>query len=246
MIVLFTDFGYQGPYLGQMHAAIAQRSPSTRVIDLIHDAPQYKPQAAAHLLAAYAQGFPEGTIFLCVVDPGVGTETRQPVILQADACWYVGPGNGLFDVLSGRAQQSRWYQIDWRPKQLSHSFHGRDLFAPIAAKLAMGEPINHYANPMSITSKHCSDDFFEVIYFDAFGNAITGIRSKTLNDNHHLCIKDQTLRHARTFGDVAVGQTFWYRNANQLIEIATNQANTQHRLALQIGDKITLSTDASH
>jgi len=244
MIVLFTDFGYQGPYLGQMRAAIAQQSASTLVIDLIHDAPQYNLKAAAHLLAAYTQDFPVGTVFLSVVDPGVGTDTRQPVIVHADGCWYVGPGNGLFNVLSARAQQAQWYQIDWRPNKLSHSFHGRDLFAPIAAKLAIGEPINHYASPISAPlTQHCPNDLFEAIYFDAFGNAITGIRSETLNDNHHLNINDQILHYARTFGEVAIGQTFWYRNANQLIEIATNQSNTQRHLALQIGDKITLNPD---
>ena len=95
MIALFTDFGLHGPYTGQMKAALHQMAPGTPVIDLFADAPVGNPRASAYLLAVYAAWFPAGTVFLCVVDPGVGG-ARPPVILEADGRWYVGPGNGLF------------------------------------------------------------------------------------------------------------------------------------------------------
>ena len=103
MIVVFTDFGLQGPYTGQMKAVLHQLAPAVPVIDLFADAPIGNPKASAYLLAAYAQWFVAGTVFLCVVDPGVGG-TRPPIILEADGRWYVGPGNGLFEWFSAEPQ----------------------------------------------------------------------------------------------------------------------------------------------
>ncbi|UVK54530.1 SAM-dependent chlorinase/fluorinase [Mesorhizobium sp. AR02] len=90
MIVLFTDFGLHGPYTGQMKAVLHQMAPGIPAIDLFSDAPVGNPKASAYLLVAYAEWFPAGTVFLCVVDPGVGG-TRPSVIVEADGRWYVGP-----------------------------------------------------------------------------------------------------------------------------------------------------------
>jgi S-adenosylmethionine hydrolase len=102
MIVLFTDFGLQGPYTGQMKAVLHQTAPGIPIIDLFADAPTGNPKASAYLLAAYAQWFAAGTTFLCVVDPGVGG-ARPPAMLDADGRWYVGPGSGLFELIERRA-----------------------------------------------------------------------------------------------------------------------------------------------
>src|SRR5260370_8216372 len=98
MIALFTDFGLHGPYTGQVKAVMYQMAPGIPVIDLFADAPVGNPKASAYLLAAYAAWFPEGTVFLCVVDPGVGG-ARPALFLQADERWYIGPGNGLFELI---------------------------------------------------------------------------------------------------------------------------------------------------
>jgi S-adenosyl-L-methionine hydrolase (adenosine-forming) len=90
-------------------------------------------------LAAYAAWFPERTVFLCVVDPGVGG-TRPSISIESDSRWYIGPGNGLFELIQRRARGTRSWDIDWKPKHVSASFHGRDLFAPVAAMLARGDP----------------------------------------------------------------------------------------------------------
>lgn len=116
-IVMFTDFGLEGPYVGQVKAVLATQAPQSIVIDLFADAPAHDPEAAAYLLAAYTAGFPAGTIFLCVVDPGGGGGTRQPVVVNADGHWLVGPDNGLFNVIDARAGEAKWLEITWRPEQ---------------------------------------------------------------------------------------------------------------------------------
>ena len=105
MIVLFTDFGRDGPYVGQMHGAVHQAAIETTlpIIDLMHDAPAGEPMLSAYLLAAYAAPFPAASVFVCVVDPGVGT-ARAPVALRADEHWFVGPDNGLLEIAARRAR----------------------------------------------------------------------------------------------------------------------------------------------
>src|SRR5579864_4320927 len=113
MIVLFTDFGLAGPYTGQVMAVLQQSAPEVAVVSLFADAPAGNPKASAYLLAAYAAWFPEGTVFLCVVDPGVGGE-RPAVIVEADRRWYVGPGDGLFELVLRRARKAQSFDITWR------------------------------------------------------------------------------------------------------------------------------------
>src|SRR5258708_14733356 len=139
MIVLFTDCVWQGPYRGQMKAVLHQMAPGISIIALFADAPAGNPKASAYLLAAYAQWFAAGTTFLCVVDPGVGG-ARPPVILEADGRWYVGPGNGLFELIERRAAKTRSWDIDLKPRRLSPRFHGRHPSAPAAALLARVAP----------------------------------------------------------------------------------------------------------
>jgi S-adenosyl-L-methionine hydrolase (adenosine-forming) len=179
MIVLFTDFGLQGPYTGQMKAVLHQTAPGIPIIDLFADAPTGNPKASAYLLAAYAQWFAAGTTFLCVVDPGVGG-ARPPAMLDADGRWYVGPGNGLFELIERRATTARRFEIDWRPLHLSASFHGRDLFAPVAAMLARGEPPPGRPRKDAERRSDWPDDLAEIVYIDHFGNAMTGLRASML------------------------------------------------------------------
>src|SRR2546426_5482799 len=114
MIVLFTDFGLQGPYTGQMKAVLHQMAPGISIIDLFADAPAGNPKASAYLLAAYAQWFAAGATFLCVVDPR-GGGARPPGILAADGRRYVGPGNGLLGLIERRAATARRRGNDPKP-----------------------------------------------------------------------------------------------------------------------------------
>jgi S-adenosyl-L-methionine hydrolase (adenosine-forming) len=240
MIVLFTDFGLQGPYTGQMKAVLHQMAPSVPVIDLFADAPAGNPKASAYLLAAYAAWFPAGTVFLCVVDPGVGGE-RPPLIVEADGRWYVGPGNGLFELVQRRADTVHRWDITWQPERLSASFHGRDLFAPVAAMLARGDapPGRPRANA-SDRQPDWPDDLAEIVYIDHYGNAMTGLRAAALPAGSGLAAAGRTLEHARTFSDLPVGTAFWYENSNGLVEIAVNQGRADRALGLSVGSSVSI------
>ena len=235
MIVLFTDFGLSGPYTGQMKAVLHQTAPAMPVVDLFADAPAGNPKASAYLLAAYAPWFPASTIFLCVVDPGVGG-ARPPIIVEADGRWFVGPGNGLFELVQRRAQQTRTWDIDWQPERLSASFHGRDLFAPVAAMLARGEaPPGQPRVDRADRRADWPDDLSEIIYIDHYGNAMTGLRAAALPRDGRLVAAGRLLERARTFSDLPPGTAFWYENSNGLVEIAVNQGRADRELGLSIG-----------
>ena len=238
MIVLFTDFGLSGPYTGQVKAVFAAEVPGVPVIDLFADAPAADPRAAAYLLAAYDDLFPDGTVFLAVVDPGVGT-ARLPVVLQADGRWYVGPDNGLLALVARRATRTRVWEITWRPPRLSASFHGRDLFAPMAARLARGEVRPGAArDALAVPARDWPDDLPEIVYVDHFGNAITGLRASALAAAATLAVGDRTLARARTFGDVPPGTAFWYENSNGLAELAVAGGRADQALGVGIGTAI--------
>jgi S-adenosylmethionine hydrolase len=244
MIVLFTDFGLTGPYVGQLHAVLAREAPGVPVIDLFHDLSPYRVRAAAYLLPAYCQGFPPATVFACVVDPGVGGP-RRALMVEADHRWYVGPDNGLFQPLVARAGRAVVHEILWRPPQLSSSFHGRDLFAPVAACLTRGQrPEGRPAQLDSVTGEWPAD-LSEVVYVDRYGNAMTGLRATMLPSSARLGIGGQRVAHARTFSDAPPGTAFWYSNSNGLVEIAVNQGSAAAQLGVAVGQRVDVLSDGS-
>lgn len=235
MIVLFTDFGLSGPYTGQMKAVLAAQAPGVAVIDLFADAPAFDPQLSAYLLAAYAAGFPTGTVFLCVVDPGVGT-VRRPLVADAGGHAFVGPDNGLFELVLRRDAGARVRAIDWRPERLSDTFHGRDLFAPVAARLATGQAVESTPLPLGTVAKpEWPDDLPRVVYVDVYGNAMTGIRASSLPASAALRVGGAEVRHAHTFGAVPEGSAFWYGNSNGLVEIAVNRGRADRLPGVSVG-----------
>jgi len=241
MIVLFTDFGLAGPYTGQMKAVLRGQAPNTEIIDLFADAPCADPRASAYLLAAYAPWFPPGTIFLCVVDPGVGGG-RAALMIEADRRRYVGPENGLFELVLRRAQNARCHEITWRPPRLSASFHGRDLFAPVAGRVARGEPPPTLARPVEPERRpDWPDDLLEIVYIDHYGNALTGLRGQCLAPSACLDAGRRRIAHAETFSAVPRGAAFWYVNANGLIEIAVNRGRADRKLGLVVGSAIAIA-----
>jgi S-adenosylmethionine hydrolase len=239
MIFLFTDFGLEGPYIGQMKAALYQAAPEVPVFDLFADAPDRRPREAAYLLAAYVESCPQGSHFLCVVDPGVGGD-RPPVALRVSGSWFVGPGNGVFELVQRRAPAVESYRIRWRPETLSSSFHGRDLFAPVMGRLAAG------ALPIEAGLESCDiprfpdwpDDLAAVIYEDRYGNLMTGLRYATLARNSLLRLHSADIAWAETFSAVPPGQAFWYGNSSGLVEIAVNGGSAALSLGAGLGDKV--------
>jgi hypothetical protein len=237
-IVLFTDFGSGDLYVGQVEAVLDRHAPGVRVIHLLHEAPPFNVRAAAHLLAALAPGLARGHVFLGVVDPGVGSE-RGGVVLRADGRWYVGPDNGLFSVVAARAAASSVWRITTRPPGASPSFHGRDLFAPMAAAVATDDFPNADVAPAGeLAVRFGGDDLAEVIYVDHFGNAFTGLRARDVPAARWLVANGREIPHSRVFAEVAPGTTFWYENSSGLVEIAVNQGHAGRELGLAVGTAV--------
>ena len=239
MIALFTDFGLEGPYTGQMKAVLERDAPGVPVIDLFADAPAGDPVSGAYLLAAYAAWWPAGTVFLCVIDPGVGSN-RAAVIIEADGRWFVGPDNGLFEMVTRRAGAAQSWETTWRPASLSASFHGRDLFAPVAAVLARGESPPGTERPLG-RRPDWPDDLPRIIYIDHYGNAMTGLRASGLAPTARLTVGGRCLVRARVFADLPEGEPFWYENSNGLAEIAVNRGRADVLLSIRVGSVIEAS-----
>ena len=236
MLYLYTDFGWHGPYVGEVKAVLARAQSATPMIDLMHDAPQFNPLASGYLLAALSQQFQSGDYCLAIVDPGVGNAARRPLVMSADGITYVGPDNGLFGVIATSARTCMCSEILWRPEQMSASFHGRDLFAPVMAMEIAAqayakrqvdiEELVGYGGPASLR---------EVIYIDGYGNCITGQRADELSTDSILSVNGVSVAYARIFSMAEKDMLFWYVNSLGLVEIACNQDNAAARLGLSIG-----------
>ncbi|QJD30132.1 SAM hydrolase/SAM-dependent halogenase family protein [Methylococcus geothermalis] len=235
MILLFTDFGPAGPYLGQMEAVLRLNAPGVDVIHLVSDAPA--PVPAGYLLAALCRQFPEGCVFLCVVDPGVGGD-RQALVLEADGRWFVGPDNGLLNTVAAQAERKHWLRCDWRPERLSASFHGRDLFAPVAARIAKRDFGWAHQPVEGPDTAFWPADRASIVYFDHYGNALTGLRYRCELAGRVLLVNDRQVRHAEVFCAVDPGTAFWYRNSLDLVEVAVNQGRADQALSLAVGDSV--------
>lgn len=240
MIFLFTDFGLEGPYTGQVQAVLRQQAPGVPVINLFADLTPFDIQAAAYLLPAYAAGFPPGSVFLCVVDPGVGG-VRPGGLVRVDGRWYVGPDEGLFAILTRRARHVECWELP-HPATASPSFHARDLFAPLAARLARDGSFG--AGPVVSAARaraEWPDELHQVVYIDRYGNAITGTRAVAVTRKATLNIDGHALSRARTFTDMPSGTAFWYANSSGLVEIAVNRGRADRQLDIAVGTPFELS-----
>lgn len=236
MIVLFTDFGLRDPYVGQIKARLAEFAPAQQVVDLLHEVPDFNPHAGAHLLAAFAPGFPPGSVFLAVVDPGVGTPRDAVVVLAGDR-WFVGPDNGLLSIAAARNADTRVWRITWKPESLSATFHGRDLFAQVAAEIARGEFPTDKLTPLDkLEVEFDSGDLPRVIYVDHFGNAWAGVRN--VPKDAHVSAAGERFRHGDSFGFVGKGEGFWFINSVGLLELAVNRGSAAAKYGLKVGDPV--------
>jgi S-adenosylmethionine hydrolase len=237
-IILFTDFGSSDLYIGQVKAVLQREAPELAVIDLLHDVADYDIEAGAHLLAALSSSFPPGGVFLAVIDPGVGGP-RAAVVLLADDRWYVGPDNGLLSIAAQRAREARVWRIAWRPERLSASFHGRDLFAPIAAAIARGAfPHEKLEQVSKLDVLLPPDALPQVIYVDHYGNCFTGIPATALRPEAVIGWRASHIPYARTFSEAGPGRPFWYENSIGLAEVAVNRGSAAELLGLKVGAKL--------
>ena len=187
IITLLTDFGWGDGYIGAMKGVILQINPDCRIVDLAHEIPPHDVMGAALVLDQNYSYFPEGTIHVVVVDPGVGG-ARRPLVLETEGYSFVGPDNGCFTFVLKHEEIMQAYELTeerFHLTRVSHTFHGRDIFAPVAAHLSAGVPPVAMGPPIVIadlTSLPISDPVAEgealrgeVIGFDSFGNLVTNI-----------------------------------------------------------------------
>lgn len=240
MLLLFTDYGWHDPYVGQVKAVLANLTPGVPVIDLLHATPDFNAHAGAHLLDALCRDLPAGAVVLAVVDPGVGGP-RAAVVLEADGRFYVGPDNGLLSVLAGRAQTARVWRIAWRPEKCSDSFHGRDLFAPIAAGIAAGDfPADKLTAVEALEVNFDTAELPRILYIDHYGNAWSGIRGGVAEPGSNMEVKGKLIPWRRVFMEAGKGEAFWHVNSSGLVEIAVNRGSAAEKLGLKVGDLVRL------
>jgi len=231
-VFLFTDYTHLGPYVGHLHARLRQAFDSApEVVDLMHDAPAFRPDCAAYLLAANLKYLPPDAVVLAVVDPGVGTE-RGGLALRADGRWLIGPDNGLFAVAARDFADVQAYCLPPPPPGTPATFHGRDVFADAAAEVAVTDRPPRGSEAVETWVGHrWPRDWDALIYTDGFGNLISGRRGETAPDQAELVVGGERLARAAKFADVPAGTAFWYVNALGLVEVAVNSGSAAQRLA---------------
>lgn len=258
IVTLLTDFGLSEPFVGVMKGAVLRECPSARLIDLSHDiAPQDVP-AGAFWSAVSARYFPEGTVALAVVDPGVGS-ARAAIVVEASARLFVGPDNGLFDLVKDRLGPARVRRIDSEKLGISpasRTFHGRDLFAPVAGRLCAGTLAFEDVGPEHETTASepalamASSELragarvrFEgrVITVDRFGNLISNIEpAAVLSSAFTVDVRDRRLRCGATYSDASPGEAVGYLGSFGQLEIGVRNGSARDRLGASAGDRVVL------
>ncbi len=268
VITLLTDFGHTDNYVGVMKGVIASISPHSRVIDLTHGIePQAILAARFNLLASYGY-FPAGTIHVVVVDPGVGTqraalaaEVSSPAGVQV----IIAPDNGILTGFAINRAVALTNADYWLIAQPSHTFHGRDIFAPVAAHLANGVLLDELgdsaadlvrldiedaiplwggsANAPTLTSEFATSTGYSgsIQYVDHFGNLITNIPGQSLRSQPwRVSLGDHCVPYRTTYGQAEPGQALALIGSHGYVEIAINGGHAAHVLAAQVGDPVTL------
>lgn len=244
-VALVTDFGWQDSYVGEIQAVLLRRCPSARIIHITHDIPPGDIRAAAYVLGRSASVFPTGTIFLGVVDPGVGTD-RPAVIVRTRGQFGVGPDNGIFARFvdwENPFAVRRIEKSDFNVKEISITFQGRDLFAPAAGDLALGHGFEtigkstQFQNtfPPRLPQRTTQGWKGEIIYIDRFGNLATNLPN---NLKGRIVYKgSRTLTPADSYLSIrdAIG---WLKGSDGCIEIAGCQTSAAKILAAQRGDEV--------
>jgi len=255
IITLTTDFGLRDHYVSAMKAVILGMVNNIRMVDISHQIPPQDVMAGAWVVRNSSMLFPPGTVHLVVVDPGVGTE-RKPVALKIKDQYFVGPDNGIFSLI-GEDFQYEAVELNreqfWR-KERSNTFHGRDIFAPVAAHLANGVKLSALGNPVEklVTYRWAipiSDrDGIQgwIVHIDRFGNLISNIPhsliQETVKDSNFRIYVGNTILHdlVTTFASVPDGEPAAYIGSSDKLEIAINKGNAKEMLGVEKGAQISI------
>ncbi len=245
IITLTTDFGTRDGYVGAMKGVIARRAPEATVVDIAHDIPPGDIAHAAWVVATSANEFPYGTVHVVVVDPGVGT-ARRAVIASQSGQWYVGPDNGVFAYVTERATTAWAIEMQQVGRSISRTFHGRDVFAPVAASLAAGDPATRWGPSVPLVGElpwgPRPERTGRVVHIDRYGNLITDLPRGEAGAA--VTLEGHTLPLRGTYEDVAPGELLAYIGSQRTVEIAVRDGRADTRLAVVRGALVTPVKDA--
>jgi len=260
IISLLSDFGLKDPYVAEMKAVILSICPEARIVDISHEIEKFNIRMGAFVLASAASYFPEGTVHLAVVDPGVGMK-RRPILVVTKRAFYVGPDNGLLILSAQRQGLNHVYHVtnkQFMLPQVSRTFHGRDVFAPTAAHLAkghvpseFGHEINDYVVP-EFAKPTLSKNVLagEVLHIDGFGNVITNV---SLRELEKISVKEGGMLHVKlkediiklkfcvAYGEVKANQPLAIIGSHGFLEISVNQGSAARKFKVGIGEAVQLS-----
>lgn len=252
VITVTTDFGHQGPFVATMKGRILTRLPAARIIDVTHEVPVYWPAEAGFWLARAFEYFPEGTVHVAVVDPGVGTD-RDIIAVEADAHAFLAPDNGLLAPVVSRAKCAVVHRLDVEAVRQrlklavpSATFHGRDIFAPVAAELAAGriavadlgpqitDIVPSWVDDPAVTADQVAG---VVITIDHFGNLITNIDATLIQGFAHPIVRTggHQFPLRRTYGDVRPGEYLALVNSFGVVELARAEQSAAEGLGIGRG-----------
>jgi S-adenosyl-L-methionine hydrolase (adenosine-forming) len=264
-VTFLSDFGLQDDFVGTCHGVIKRIAPEAQVIDITHG---IEPQAVlqgALVLAKTLPYIPEG-VHLAVVDPGVGTERRAVAArAEADDRILVGPDNGLLwpaiEAFGGAVESVDLARSPFRLEPVSATFHGRDVFAPVAARLALGVALPEAGEPidpgslvrLELPAARVDGDrvVAEVLHIDGFGNATLALRAEELPEGRltpgtafavEVGGRSHAVTAARTFGDVDEGALLVYEGSSRRVTVAANGRSAAEALAIAAGDRVVLGS----
>ncbi|HEY9666886.1 MAG TPA: SAM-dependent chlorinase/fluorinase [Coleofasciculaceae cyanobacterium] len=251
-IALLSDFGLKDVYVGVMKGVIAQINPHLTVVDLTHQIPRQNIAAARFsLMNAYAY-FPQGTVYVAVVDPGVGSQ-RRGIAIQTDAGFLVGPDNGLFSGVLAQTRVIAAVELTnskyWLTSTPSTTFHGRDIFAPVGAHLASGVPIAQLGESidsktlvsLSIPERTLTASTIVgcIQYIDYFGNLVTNIPAADVQEKTWLvAVGNYIIPNSQTYSDRPLGEVVALIGSHGWVEIAVNGGSAQQELQLDWGASV--------
>ena len=249
IVTLTTDFGTQDGYVGAMKGVLLSRAPDATIVDLTHDVPGHDVVAAAFALAQSAPHFPDRTIHVVVVDPGVGG-ARKPIVVDDGRQLYVGPDNGVLTLAAASPYAGTWAieAPGFLADAPSSTFHGRDIFAVCAGRLAAGAaphevgPAIEPAGALPLQGEHRRDGdslYARVVHVDRFGNLITDVRAEELPSSPRFSARGERIEGlSETYESVPRGALLAYVGSGGTLEIAVREGSASRELDMARGDAI--------
>lgn len=249
-IALLTDFGVADYFVGAMKGAILSICRNAQIIDITHDIAAQNIASASFTLRACFANFPAQTIFVAVVDPGVGSN-RRAILVEANDYFFIAPDNGLLDFVFDETENFQVFELtnqEYFSERISRTFHGRDVFAPVAAHLAngvkpaeFGAQITDFVRLEEVRPKKIDDTTVEgaVIHIDRFGNLITNLKQEDLPENFQLEINGTRIEKLQTyFAEAETNELFMIFGSAGFLEIVAFQSSAEKFLTAKIGDTV--------